>query len=235
MLEAIVLAGGLGTRLRGVVSAVPKPMAPIAGRPFLEYQLRFLCKQGFERVILSVGYLHESIISHFGDRFRNIALTYVVEPHALGTGGAIKKSLAACKSEMIFIFNGDTFVDVNCKEITLLSTHTERPVLVGLPIQNATRYGVLDTLNGTVVGLRGNSESRGKLINAGCYYIPQQYLDSYRGTVPFSFENDLLSQTLHLSPFSLHIASGLFIDIGVPNDYALAQQVLPLHFDENSY
>jgi D-glycero-alpha-D-manno-heptose 1-phosphate guanylyltransferase len=89
-LEAIVLAGGLGTRLRSVVSDLPKPMAPIGDKPFLEYILKYLQKNGITRAILSVGYKWETIKEHFGDKFENIELIYSVENESLGTGGAIK-------------------------------------------------------------------------------------------------------------------------------------------------
>ena len=106
--EAIILAGGLGTRLRSEVSDVPKPMAPIAGRPFLEFVLTQLIQQGFERVILSVGYKSECIIDHFGDSWGPISLAYCIEDSPLGTGGAMSKAFHLVKGERALVLNGDT-------------------------------------------------------------------------------------------------------------------------------
>ena len=118
-LEAIVLAGGLGTRLKSVVSNVPKPMAPIGDKPFLEYILKYLKKNGITRAILSVGYKSEIIEEYFGNNFEGIDLVYSVEKEPLGTGGAIKKAMSKVKSNQVYIINGDTFFDINLKSLIL--------------------------------------------------------------------------------------------------------------------
>ena len=111
MHEAVILAGGYGTRLRQVVADVPKPMAPIAGRPFLEIQLEFLARQGVGHAVLAVGYLGHVIVGHFGDRFAGIELSYAVEDSPLGTGGAIQKALRLCRGDRAVVLNGDTYLD----------------------------------------------------------------------------------------------------------------------------
>ena len=118
-MEAIVLAGGLGTRLRSVVSDLPKPMAPIGDKPFLEYILKYLQKNGIKRAVLSVGYKWETIKEYFGDKFENIELIYSVEDEPLGTGGAIKKAMNQVKNSQVYIINGDTLFDVDLKSLVL--------------------------------------------------------------------------------------------------------------------
>ncbi len=123
-MEAIVLAGGFGTRLRQVVPDLPKPMAPIAGRPFLEILLLSLYQKGFSRVVLSLGFMAEKIIAHFGDRYVGMDLVYAVEHHPLGTGGAIRVALAQCASDHVFVFNGDTYLDLEVKTAGLQERRT---------------------------------------------------------------------------------------------------------------
>ncbi|MDQ4678449.1 sugar phosphate nucleotidyltransferase, partial [Stenotrophomonas maltophilia group sp. RNC7] len=116
-MEAIILAGGFGTRLRHIVSDVPKPMAPVNDKPFLEYILNYLSKYNFSKVIMAVGYKSDLIKEHFGNSFKGIKIEYSEEVIPLGTGGAIKKAVSICKDEEIFIINGDTFFDVNLREM----------------------------------------------------------------------------------------------------------------------
>ncbi len=107
-MEAIVLAGGKGTRLASRLNNIPKPMVPVAGRPFLEWLLEALASQGCERAILSVGHLHRVIQDHFRDTFAGIRLQYVVEEEPLGTGGAMRTALSKAVEKSVFVLNGDT-------------------------------------------------------------------------------------------------------------------------------
>ena len=116
-MEAILLAGGIGTRLRSVVPNLPKPMAPVAGRPFLEILLNSLAKKGFKRVVLSVGYMAEKVVSHFGYNFVGMELVYEIEETPLGTGGAVCKAIAQCNTDHVFVFNGDTYLDLEVAEV----------------------------------------------------------------------------------------------------------------------
>ena len=111
-MEAIVLAGGKGTRLQSVVFDLPKPMADINGKPFLAYQLDFLIENGIKRFVLSVGYKSEFIIQYFKNSYRNVPIEYAIETQPLGTGGAIKYALSKCISENVFVINGDTYLEV---------------------------------------------------------------------------------------------------------------------------
>ena len=121
MTSAIILAGGLGTRLRGVVPDLPKPMAPIGGRPFLEYQLDYWINQGVSQFVLSVGYLHGAIVDHFGDRYKGAKLDYVIEKTPLGTGGGFLLAAEKLgKNDPFLLLNGDTYFAVDLKKLMLL-------------------------------------------------------------------------------------------------------------------
>ena len=123
--SAIILAGGLGTRLRGVVPDLPKPMAPISGRPFLEHQIDYWIKQGVSHFVLSVGYRHEVIVDHFGNRYKDAELDYVIEKTPLGTGGGLLLAVEKVgKDEPFLLLNGDTYFAVNLKTLVGFSmTH----------------------------------------------------------------------------------------------------------------
>ena len=111
--DVVILSGGFGLRLRGMIGDVPKPMAPIAGRPFLELLLRQLKRQGFLRVILSVGYKQEVIREHFGDKAFGLELVYSIETSPLGTGGALREAVHRLRTETALIMNGDSYTDVD--------------------------------------------------------------------------------------------------------------------------
>ena len=113
MREAIVLAGGFGTRLAHIVSDVPKPMAPVCGRPFLRFILDDLQKKGVERIILATGYKRECIEEFFGTHYRGMEIVYSPEDTPLGTGGAIKRALSLCREDWVAVLNGDTYFDVD--------------------------------------------------------------------------------------------------------------------------
>lgn len=225
-MQAIVLAGGLGTRLRSVVADVPKPMAPIAGRPFLELLLGRLAGQGFSRTVLAVGYLGDVIVRHFGDEFQGMELCYRFEEQPLGTGGAVRLALERCTDDHAFVFNGDTFLDLRAAEVEALwQTHRE-PVIVARAVADVARYGRLETAGPHVVGFTEKGAPGAGLINAGCYVLPRQALDRRAPGVPFSLEQDYFHAAVKNSPVRVFVSDGYFIDIGVPEDYARAQHEL---------
>lgn len=226
MMEAIVLAGGLGTRLRQVVPDLPKPMAPVAGKPFLEIVLGSLAKKGFRRVVLSVGHMAEKIVEHFGVQFAGMEIVYEIEQSPLGTGGAIRNSLHRCLSDHIYVFNGDTFLDL---EAAAVETHWRRskvPIIVAREVSDTFRYGRLEIVNGAVRGFMEKGSSGAGAINAGCYVLPRGILDEYPPGEVFSFEADFLSRMVKIHRFDVFLSKGLFIDIGIPEDYARAQEEL---------
>ena len=225
-MQAIVLAGGLGTRLRGVVPELPKPMAPVAGRPFLAWVLDRLVAAGFEQAVLAVGYRHEAIRQHFGDHFCGMALRYSVEPWALGTGGALRLAAEAVTGWPLFALNGDTCVDLDYRE--MLRSHVdggERLSLAVCAIDDAARYGALDVHEGHVRGFHEKGRLGPGLINAGVYLLSADIVQSIPPGQPHSFEQQLLVPQVGVIRPAAFLSKGLFIDIGVPEDYARAQQL----------
>jgi D-glycero-alpha-D-manno-heptose 1-phosphate guanylyltransferase len=226
MHEAVILAGGYGTRLKRVVADVPKPLAPIAGRPFLEIQLGMLRSQGFRHAVLAVGYLGHMIVEHFGDRFGDLELTYTVEESPLGTGGAMQRALEQCRSDRVFVFNGDTYLEFDFEAADRLWQADHRGVLVARSVPDTARYGRLAVADGWVHGLIEKGAAVPGVINAGCYLLSRGQLAHFNAQTPFSFENDYLARQLPAAPFHLLLTDGLFIDIGVPEDFARAQELL---------
>jgi len=226
MREAVVLAGGYGTRLRAVVADVPKPMAPIRGRPFLELQLALLAENGFGHVVLAVGYLGEKIVAHFGERFGDMELSYTVEDAPLGTGGAIELALGRCRGDGVFVMNGDTYLDLEYDAVHRLWQHSRRGVIVGRRVPDTTRYGRLVVEDGQVCGMSEKGASGAGVINAGCYVLNRDQVAEAGLTAPYSFEIDFLARRLPATPFDLFVTAGLFIDIGVPEDFQRAQDLL---------
>ena len=228
MKEAIVLAGGFGTRLRSVVSDVPKPMAMVAGRPFLELLLSNLARNGFERVVLSVGYLADAITAHFGTDFRGIALDYAIESTPLGTGGAIRAGIGYCSSDHVHIFNGDTYLGLDTSATDALWRDENAPIIVALSVDDTARYGKLVTdADGRILRFLEKDASGGQgLINAGCYVLPTAIVDEFPLEERFSFETDYLRDAVVARKFLAFKTDAEFIDIGTPDDYARAQTLL---------
>jgi len=225
-MEAVVLAGGFGTRLRALVSDVPKPMAPVVGRPFLEIVLRGLARNGFHRVILAVGYMAETISSHFGSAFAGMSLAYQVEESPLGTGGAVRAALCECFEDHAFVFNGDTYLDLEVQQVEAQWRRHGDPIIVARAVPDLARYGALLVEGGAVTGFLEKGAVGAGLINAGCYVLPRDILDKYPVGVAFSLEKDFLADSVVSRRFVVFEARGLFIDIGVPEDYRRAQTLL---------
>jgi D-glycero-alpha-D-manno-heptose 1-phosphate guanylyltransferase len=225
-MEAIILAGGFGTRLREVVPDLPKPMAPVAGRAFLEILLSDLAGKGFERVVLSLGYKAEIIASHFGERFAGMDITYAVEERPLGTGGAVRLGMSKCVGDHVFVFNGDTFLDLEPAAVEAVWHEKHSPIIVACTVDDTTRYGRLVVENDSVSGFTEKGLSGPGLINAGCYVLGVEQLNDWPLNTSFSLEADYFSRAILSEPVSVFETQGMFIDIGVPEDYVRAQTLL---------
>jgi D-glycero-alpha-D-manno-heptose 1-phosphate guanylyltransferase len=223
LLEAIVLAGGLGTRLRVLVPDVPKPMAPVAGRPFLEILLCQLERKGFTRIVLSVGYLAEQIVNHFGSQFQSLSLSYVQEQQPLGTGGATRLALTHCLGDHAFVFNGDTFLDLEVASVEAMWQSHRRPIIVAREVEDTTKFGRLLVERDQVMGFTEKGISGPGLINAGCYVLGSHQLDSFSLNQPFSIECDYFQKATLYSHVDMFLTRGMFIDIGVPEEYGRAK------------
>ncbi len=226
-MEAVVLAGGLGTRLRPVVPDLPKPMAPVAGRPFLEILLERLAATGFRRVVLSVGYRHQLIMNHFGTGWGGLTLDYAVESQPLGTGGGLALALGKTRAAAVFVFNGDTYLELD--PAAMAQAHRAagaRLTLAAVAMADVSRYGALQIEDDRVTGFAEKGRKGPGWINGGVSLIdPALVLDAGL-TPPWSLETDLLMPRLaEIRPLAFP-TQGRFIDIGVPEDYARAQRLL---------
>lgn len=229
--EAIILAGGFGTRLKGVIDDIPKPMAPIGDEPFLSYILRFLEKNGIKRVVLAVGYKHEVISAYYGNIFGGMNLHYAIENEPLGTGGAIQNALKKCIRQEQFLVNGDTFFEVNLVGLHQEFSRCNAPLCFSLkPMQQFDRYGVVVTSEGKVTGFAEKKWVDTGLINGGVYLLKHNIFDSTGLSGRFSFENDFMAAFVETRSFSYIVSNTYFIDIGIPDDYARAQKELPAMF-----
>jgi len=221
-----VLAGGLGTRLRDVVPDLPKPMAPVAGRPFLEILLSMLARKGFTRVILSLGFMPEKIISHFGDQYLGMELVHEVELQPLGTGGAIRAALTHCVTDHVYVFNGDTYLELEVDALECLWQKHHNSVIVVREVPDTARFGRVDVNDGRVAAFHEKGKAGAGLINAGCYVLPKHVLDDFPLGQTFSIETEFFVKRLQSTRFDGFVTQGSFIDIGVPDDYVLAQTEL---------
>lgn len=230
MSEAIILAGGFGTRLRSVVSDLPKALAPVAGRPFLAWLLDELAANGYRHVVLATGYLHEKVAAAFGRSYASLDLDYAVETSPLGTGGAIVNALQHCSSSHVTILNGDTLFRIDHDRLRhFAALHAASLAMVLRQVADAGRYGtVLTDPDGRITAfLEKDAAASAGAINGGIYRIERSLLDAYTPGTPFSLEHDFLPRHLAGQRFFAYTDNAYFIDIGIPDDYRRAQSELP--------
>ena len=222
--EAIVLAGGFGTRLRGIVDDVPKPLAPVAGRPFLAWLLDRLATGGMRRCILATGYLSDVIEQRIGARWQGMEIAYSVEPEPLGTGGAIRLAATRLQGDAAHVLNGDTWLEYDPVALEDTARAAGASMTIALArVDDVARYGAVDIDNGRVTGFREKGESGPGWINAGCYFLGTDALAALPVRDAFSFEQDVLQPRVQARAVAAFTATAGFIDIGVPEDYARAQ------------
>jgi D-glycero-alpha-D-manno-heptose 1-phosphate guanylyltransferase len=227
-LEGIILAGGFGTRLRSRVADLPKPMADIAGRPFLALLLDYLADQGFRRIVLSVGYRHQAIVDFFGQRYGAIELAYVVEAEPLGTGGAIRYAIGRASGDPVWVLNGDTFLALDYRAMARF--HAERGwaemTMAVRRFPDVSRYGTVDLDGDRVAGFASSGPPGPGFVNSGVYLMSRALLDGIELPPVFSFERDLLPVRAKSGVIAAFTSDAWFIDIGVPEDYDRAQTEL---------
>lgn len=224
--EAIILAGGFGTRLKEVVNEIPKVMAPINGKPFLEYILDYLDNNIFNHVVLSVGYKHEVIIEHFGNKYKSIDISYAIEDEPLGTGGGIKKAFEFIKGHRVVVMNGDTMFRINMSKV--FEFHFSKRCgfsLVLREVEDVSRYGAVETnINQKIIGFKEKGEQSGKgNINGGIYIIDKKFFHNNKFANKFSLEKDCFERMYKTHPFYGIVCKQYFLDIGIPEDYKKAQ------------
>ena len=229
--EAIILAGGLGTRLKEAVPELPKCMAPVAGHPFLYYVIRYLQSQGVDRFIFSLGYRHEVIEYFLRNHFPALDYTFVVETQPLKTGGAIKYALSLAKEDHVLVMNGDTLFKARLDELEALHLHENAECTLALkPMQQFDRYGAVTTsADGRIMAFEEKKYLDHGNINGGVYLLDRKQFEAHPWPEVFSFESDYLQKYCGEKKFYGVVQDHYFIDIGIPEDFARAQHELK-HF-----
>jgi NDP-sugar pyrophosphorylase family protein len=239
---ALILAGGLGTRLRSAFAAGPKSLAPVAGRPFLDYLLKWLRAEGVEEVVLCVGYKKSHIERHVGSgRKWGLRVRYSRERRLLGTGGAVKKGGRMTRDGAMFVVNGDTFLDVDLKK--LRAFHKDRKALATLAVarvEDDGRFGAirLDRKGRLTAFLEKSgkdangapSEVQKLEINGGVYLFEKKLLNRIPTQKQVSLEKDVFPDLISKHKVFGFVTDGYFLDIGVPDDFRRAQVDLPERF-----
>jgi D-glycero-alpha-D-manno-heptose 1-phosphate guanylyltransferase len=231
MTTAVILAGGLGTRLRSVVPNMPKPMAKIGERPFLEYLMDYWINQGVTQFVLSVGYKSRIIIDHFGSKYKKIPITYAEEIEPLGTGGALILAAQGLNKPFLLL-NGDTYFEVSFKELNFFHQHNQSDWTIALFKANEPdRYGgiTLDA-NSNISHLKTAKSQSGEFANGGVYLINPMILDCslFEPGKKYSLEDEVLPVLITGKKKIMGFKqSGRFLDIGIPSDYHFAQSFIP--------
>lgn len=227
-MEVIILAGGLGTRLKSVVRDMPKPMALIEQKPFLEYIMKYLERYNVNKIVMAVSYKYNLIKNYFGNEYNNIKIEYSIEEKQLGTGGAIKKATQLINGEHALVLNGDTFLQLNITEFIKYYNKYKPDILIASKtMRNFNRYGTINSHNNIVYSFKEKKYYKEGKINAGVYIINKNIFNGFT-TNKFSFEKDImekkvLTKEINIMEFNTY---GYFIDIGVPTDYYKAQKEL---------
>jgi D-glycero-alpha-D-manno-heptose 1-phosphate guanylyltransferase len=229
-LVAIILAGGFGTRLQSVVNDVPKPMAHVAGRAFLEWVLDHCLENGIKEAILSVGYKSEAIINHFGKEYKGIQIKYAIEKEPLGTGGAIRYAMEMLEDDKnCLILNGDTLFKSDLQKLYGSFIEKSADLIVSLRrMYDFDRYGVVEIneLN-RIISFQEKKYCQEGLINGGVYILNSKLMKHIFPKVEsFSFEKDFLERYVQQLNFIGIEQSGYFIDIGIPEDFEKANRDL---------
>lgn len=231
MPSAVILAGGLGTRLRSVVPDLPKPMAPINGRPFLEYQLDYWISQGVSRFVLAVGYRHEAITKHFGLRYKGAKIEYVVEERPLGTGGGFLLAAEKVGGRRPFLLlNGDTYFEADWNVLNAYALEHDADWCLSLfKTSEEGRYmGIEISPQGRITSMKSGVEQGPRLANGGVYWVHPRALSGLhlRGE-KLSLEDGIFPDALSAGRRLFGIEfTRTFIDIGVPEDYHRAAALL---------
>lgn len=225
--EVIILAGGLGTRLRDVVPDVPKCMAPINNKPFLYYLIRYLESQGVNRFILSLGYKSENVISYIKKFHSGIDIVFVVESTPLGTGGAIKAALKEAKSDFTLIVNGDTFFNIKLDDFYLKAKLYKSSFSIALiSVEKNYRYGYVEiNESNEIIQFCEKTETYNVLVNSGFYIINREKINFDTYSDVFSLEKDYFeSGSRNVKIYGVEFKND-FIDIGIPDDFYKAQSL----------
>jgi D-glycero-alpha-D-manno-heptose 1-phosphate guanylyltransferase len=226
--EAIILAGGLGTRLRSAVPDLPKCMAPVNGKPFLHYVISYFQQQGIERFIFSLGYKHDVIEEYLEAEYPHSDFQFAIEEEPLGTGGAIKMACKKINGGQAVVVNGDTFFKVQLKKMSSLHSGNNADCTMALkPMKQFERYGVVElNSDSSVASFKEKKWYDEGLINGGVYILNVKAFLQKDLPDKFSFEKDYLEKYYQRGMIYGIVQDEYFIDIGIPEDYERANKEL---------
>jgi len=232
-MQALILAGGFGKRLRSVVSDVPKPLAPINNNPFIYYQLKYLEKYNFQKVFISIGYKKELIINYFKKNNFSFDIKFIEENSPLGTGGAIKHFLSTQDSDIdenFFVFNGDTYFPINLSEFYRFYLYLNSDLsIASRSIDKNDRYSSIDVDENNRIIKFLKPDGNSSLINGGIYIFKKNKINSIffaNMNESFSVEEDIFPTAIHKINCHTKKFDTDFIDIGIPDDYAKASDIM---------
>ena len=230
-MDAIILAGGVGSRIKSLSNGVPKPMIVVSGRPFIEWQIMYLIKYGVSRIIISTGYKSFIFEDYFKNKRNNVEIIIALESTPLGTGGGVINAAKHVLSENVLVLNGDSLCifDV-CKLIKLHNNYKADLTLVSKYCDDNSRYGMF-SLDGDIVKKfdEKNDQSTGGYISVGFYCMNIKILREKLETNN-SFEYDLMPKWINEKKkiYSLRVDEE-FIDIGTPESLKQAEQFIKSH------
>jgi D-glycero-alpha-D-manno-heptose 1-phosphate guanylyltransferase len=225
VIPAVVLAGGLGTRIRAVADGLPKPMLSVCGRPFIEYILDLLIHAGVPSIHLAVSYRRQAIQSHFGTSYRGTRLLYSIEDQPLGTGGAILKCYREHQLRTALVLNGDTLFQVDLDGMVTAHRRANSRITIALrQVSDTSRYGAVTCdSDHRISTFQEKGSAHSGLINGGVYLVDRSAIEDTVLPARFSFERDFIQNNVEaLRPLGF-ISDGYFIDIGIPEDLARAR------------
>ncbi len=223
--EALILAGGRGTRLGSLTENTPKPLLKVGNRPFLFYQLETLAKQGIEKVVLSIGYKAEAFRALLQTPYPKMEIILCEEKETLGTGGAIRFTMDRIQGEDFFALNGDTFFPIDLKKLE--DTHFKHRADITFALkemENFERYGTVEVKEDRIMKFLEKQPRKKGLINGGVYLIHKPTMETEPANKNFSFEKDFVEKKVEKLKLYSELFSDYFIDLGVPEDFAKAQK-----------
>lgn len=220
-MQVVILVGGLGTRIKSALPNIPKPMASILGRPFLEYVLDFISSKKISRVHMAIGYLGHKIERHFGPMYKDLLLSYSEEKTPLGTGGAVLKAARSIGDEYFIVMNGDSFVDFDIADLIAEFDDEKQNFIVVKWVPDVSRYGKVN-FDKYITSFSEKGEIGGGYINTGIYVLKR---DIFNGCdeKPFSLEEHL-EKSIRQYKFAPFVVDSRFIDIGTLEDLARTDQ-----------